>query len=70
MNKDLFKNRYQVIRIIIVSFAVIFLIRLFYLQVINRSYVALAKNNAIKELDVAAKDHFFAEFRERGGVIR
>lgn len=52
MSKDLFKNRYQVIRIIIVSFAVIFLIRLFYLQVINRSYVALAKNNAIKELDI------------------
>ena len=26
--------------------------------------------NAIKELNVAAKDHFFAEFRERGGVIR
>ncbi len=26
--------------------------------------------NAIKELDAAAKDLFFAEFRERGGVIR
>ncbi len=52
MSKDLFKNRYQVIRIIIVSFALIFILRLFYLQVISTKYVALANNNAIKELDV------------------
>lgn len=52
MTKDLFKNRYQVIRIIIVSFALIFILRLFYLQVISTKYVALANNNAIKELDV------------------
>ncbi len=52
MSKDIFRNRYQVIRIIIVSFALIFLTRLFYLQVISSKYVALANNNAIKELDV------------------
>lgn len=50
--KDLFKNRYQVLRIIILVFASIFLIRLFYLQIIDTKYDALAKNNAIKEVDV------------------
>lgn len=52
MSKDLFKNRYQVIRVIIVSFALIFIARLFYLQVISTKYVALANSNAIKEIDV------------------
>ena len=52
MNKDLFKNRHQVIQIIIASFALIFLLRLFYVQVIDRKYVSLAKSNAIKEVDV------------------
>ncbi len=52
MNKDLFKNRHQVIQIIIAFFAVVFLLRLFYVQVIDSKYVSLAKNNAIKELDV------------------
>ncbi|HLP50285.1 MAG TPA: penicillin-binding protein 2 [Chitinophagales bacterium] len=52
MTKDLFKNRYQVIRIIIVVFAAIFMVRLFFLQVISTKYEALAKDNAIKELDV------------------
>lgn len=52
MSKDLFKNRHQAIQIIIVSFAIVFLIRLFYLQVIDRKYISLAKNNAIKEVDV------------------
>ncbi len=52
MSKDLFKNRYNVIRIIIVSFALIFIVRLFYLQVISTKYAALAKDNAIKEIDV------------------
>ncbi len=52
MNKDLFKNRHQVIQIIIAFFAVVFLLRLFYLQVVDSKYVSLAKNNAIKELDI------------------
>ena len=52
MSKDLFKNRYNVIRIIIVSFALIFIVRLFYLQVISTKYATLAKDNAIKEIDV------------------
>lgn len=51
-SKDLYKNRYQVIRVIILSVAAIFLLRLFYLQVIDRKYDALAKNNAIKEVDI------------------
>ncbi|MBP7390197.1 MAG: penicillin-binding protein 2, partial [Chitinophagales bacterium] len=51
-SKDLFKNRYQVMQIIILSFAGLFLLRLFYLQVIDTKYDALAKNNAIKELDI------------------
>lgn len=51
-SKDLFKDRYRIIQIIIVVFAFIFLLRLFYLQVIDRKYDALAKNNAIKELDM------------------
>lgn len=52
MSKDLFKNRYQVVRVIIVSFALIFIARLFFLQVISTKYVTLANNNAIKEIDV------------------
>ena len=52
MNKDLFKNRYQIIQFIIIAFALVFVIRLFYVQVIDRKYVSLAKNNAIKEIDV------------------
>src|SRR5437588_11198027 len=52
MSKDLFRNRYQIIQIIIVVFAAVFLLRLFYLQVIDRKYISLARNNAIKELDV------------------
>jgi penicillin-binding protein 2 len=52
VTKDLFRNRYQVIRIIIVSFALIFILRLFFLQVVSTKYVALANNQAIKELDV------------------
>jgi penicillin-binding protein 2 len=51
-SKDLYKNRHSVIQIIIVSFAVIFLLRMFYLQVIDQKYVSMAKNNAIKEVDV------------------
>jgi penicillin-binding protein 2 len=39
-------------QIIILSFAGLFLLRLFYLQVIDTKYDALAKNNAIKELDI------------------
>ena len=52
MSKDLFKNRYSVIQTIIVVFAAIFVMRLFYLQIIDRKYISLAKNNAIKEVDV------------------
>ncbi len=52
MSKDLFKNRHQVILIIIVAFAVVFVLRLFYLQVIDTKYISLARNNAIKEVDV------------------
>ena len=52
MSKDLFKPRHSVIQIIIAFFAVVFLLRLFYLQVIDTKYVSLAKNNAIKEQDV------------------
>lgn len=51
-NKDLFKNRYRIVQIIIASFALVFLLRLLYLQVIDRKYDALAKNNAIKEVDI------------------
>ena len=40
------------IEIIIVTFALIFTLRLFYLQVIDRKYVAQARNNAIKEVDI------------------
>jgi penicillin-binding protein 2 len=51
-SKDLFKNRYQVTQIIIAAFAGIFLLRLLYVQVIDRKYDEMAKSNAIKELDV------------------
>lgn len=51
-SKDLFRNRYQVIQIIIISFASIFLVRLLYLQIIDTKYDALARNNAIKEIDI------------------
>lgn len=52
MSKDLFKNREKVIQSIIICFAAVFALRLFYLQVIDRKYVAQARNNAIKELDI------------------
>lgn len=52
MSKDIYKNRYNIVQAIIVTFAVIFILRLFYLQVIDRKYVSLARNNAVKELDV------------------
>lgn len=51
-SKDLFKNRYRVVQIIIGVFAFIFLLRLFYLQVIDSKYKTLAKNNAVRELDI------------------
>lgn len=52
MSKDLFRDRYQVLRIIIAVFSIVFVLRLFYIQVVQSKYVSLAKNNAIKELDV------------------
>ena len=52
MSKDIFKNRYNIVQGIIITFAVIFVLRLFYLQIIDRKYVSLARNNAVKELDV------------------
>lgn len=52
MSNDIFKNRYNIIQGIIITFAVVFVLRLFYLQVIDRKYVSMARNNAVKELDV------------------
>jgi penicillin-binding protein 2 len=52
VSKDIFKNRYNIVQGIIITFAVIFVLRLFYLQIIDRKYVSLARNNAVKELDV------------------
>lgn len=51
-SKDLFKQRYNVMQIIIGVMAVIFLLRLFYVQLIDRSYKAVAQSQAIKERDV------------------
>lgn len=51
-SKDLYKNRHSVIQAIMIVFAAVFLLRLFYVQVIDTKYVYLAKNNAIKEVDV------------------
>lgn len=39
-------------QVIIITFASLYLMRLFYLQVIDTRYDALAKNNAIKEVDI------------------
>ncbi len=50
--KDLFKNRYGVIQIIFLFFAVLFLIRLGYLQLLDSKYATLARNNAIKEVEI------------------
>ena len=50
--KDLFKNRYDIIRLIIAVFAMLFLIRLGYIQLIDKKYSILARNNAIKEIEV------------------
>lgn len=50
--KDLFKNRYQIIQLIIAVFAGIFVLRLAYLQLIEKKYSALARSNAIKEMEV------------------
>ena len=50
--KDFYKNRHTVIQVIIAVFAVIFVIRLAYLQLIDKKYVLMARNNAIKEMEV------------------
>lgn len=50
--KDIFKNRHIVIQIAIVLVAVLFIARLFYIQVIDSRYVSMARSNAIKEVDV------------------
>ncbi|MCS6819617.1 MAG: penicillin-binding protein 2 [Chitinophagales bacterium] len=50
--KDLFKSRSAVIQIILLVTAFIFIVRLFYVQVIDTKYVSLARNNAIKAIDV------------------
>lgn len=52
MNKDLFKDRNRFIQLFFVLVAFIFIIRLFYVQIIDTRYEKLAKNNAIKEVDV------------------
>lgn len=50
--KDLFKSRHIFIQIAIVLVALVFIARLFYLQVVDTRYESLARNNAIKEVDV------------------
>ncbi|MBS1617490.1 MAG: penicillin-binding protein 2 [Bacteroidetes bacterium] len=52
MNKDLFQNRYNVVRIIIVVFASVFVLRLAYLQLFEKKYDKIAFDNAIKEVEV------------------
>jgi len=52
VNKDIFRDRNRVIQTIILTVAAIFILRLFYLQVIEKKYVSLAKSNAIKEVDI------------------
>lgn len=52
MVKDAYKNRAQVLQIVIAVFAIIFLIRLAYLQIIDNKYVELARKNAIKEVEI------------------
>ena len=50
--KDLFKNRRLFFQIAFVLIALAFVLRLFYVQVVDTKYVSLARNNAIKALDV------------------
>src|SRR6202000_2633178 len=50
--KDLFRNRYDIVRIIIVAFAAIFLMRLGYLQLYEKKYDKIAFDNAIKEVEI------------------
>ncbi|HEY0262459.1 MAG TPA: penicillin-binding protein 2, partial [Chitinophagales bacterium] len=50
--KDLFKDRYQIVQVIIAVFASIFVLRLGYLQLVEKKYRTLARNNAIKEVEV------------------
>ena len=52
MNKDLFQNRANVVRIIIVVFAGVFLLRLAYLQLFDKKYDKIAFDNAIKEVEI------------------
>jgi penicillin-binding protein 2 len=52
VNKDLFQNRYNVVRIIIVVFAAVFLLRLAYLQLYEKKYNKIAFDNAIKEVEI------------------
>lgn len=50
--KDLFKERHKVIQVIIAVFSVIFVLRLAYLQLIEKKYSVLARSNAIKEMEI------------------
>jgi penicillin-binding protein 2 len=52
VTNDLFKDRYNVVRIIIAAFALIFLLRLGYLQLLEKKYDKIAFENAIKELEI------------------
>ncbi len=51
-DKDIFKNRYDVVRIIITVFAGIFLLRLAYLQLFEKRYDRIAFENAIKTVEI------------------
>lgn len=52
MTNDLFKNRYNTIRLIIGAFALLFLLRLAYLQLLEKKYDRIAFENAIKEVEI------------------
>ncbi len=52
MSKNLYKSRFGPIQVIFFTTAVLFAIRLFYIQVVDTKYISLARSNAIKEQDV------------------
>lgn len=49
---DIFSNRRNVLQYVIIGVVVIFIIRLFYLQVIDKDYQQLAKSNVLRQVTV------------------
>ena len=61
---DIFSNRRFVLQYVIIGTVVIFIMRLFYLKVINKDYQQLAKSNVLRFFffSYARSERFFTHY--------